>query len=74
MKKKVFRKDKNVESLIETVDFIKDNMSTKDDVDEIKKTLNEHTRDLNTIKNDLKTDVDKRKQLEVRVTRLEQKV
>ena len=53
-------------------------MITKDDLkaelDPIKKTLAEHTSDLNIIKNDVRTSLDKRLQLEVRVTNIEKKV
>ena len=40
---------------------------------EINETLAEHTSDLNIIKNDLKTNLDKRLTLEVRVTNIEKK-
>ena len=48
-----------------------------DSVDEIlnehTKTLDDHTRRLNIIENDVKTNLDKRMQLDVRVTNLEKK-
>ena len=70
-------------------EFIRDHMVTKDDLkDELKAALApiqqtldehttilaEHTRDLNIIKNDVKTNLDKRLTLEVRVTNIEKKV
>ena len=58
--------------------FIRDHMVTKTDLKEalkpIQKTLAEHTGDLNIIKNDVKTNLDKRLTLEVRVTNIEKKV
>jgi hypothetical protein len=65
----------------ELSEFIRDHMVTKDDLkDELKaalepitKTLDEHTRRLTTIENDVKTSLDKRLQLEVRVTNIEKK-
>ena len=70
------------------LEHVVQHMATKEDLEEINKTLDahtktlgehtkilgEHTRDLNTIKNDVKVGLDKRLQLEVRVTRLEKKV
>jgi hypothetical protein len=44
------------------------------DLAEVKETLDEHTSDLNIIKNDVKTNLDKRLTLEVRVTNIEEKV
>ena len=43
-------------------------------VDQVEETLEEHTRDLNTIKNDVKTNLEKRMKLEVRVNQLEAKI
>jgi hypothetical protein len=58
--------------------FIRDHMVTKDDLKDvlepIPKTLDEHTRDLNMIKNDVKTNLDKRLTLEVSVANIEKKV
>ena len=53
-------------------------MATKDDIADVKSTLadhtkilNDHTRDLAIIKKDLTTNLDKRLQLEVRVSHIE---
>ena len=57
---------------------LREEMVTKDDLkaelEPITKTLAEHTSDLNIIKNDVKTNLDKRLTLEVRVTNIEKKV
>lgn len=86
--------DKDKRDLLKSLDFIIDNMATKDDlveirdtmatkddlerletkVDGIEATLHDHSRDLEIIKGDVKSNLDKRMQLEVRVTKLEQKV
>jgi hypothetical protein len=66
----------------ELSEFIRDHMVTKEDLkeqlkaelDPIKETLADHTRRLTTIENDVKTSLDKRLQLEVRVTNIEKKV
>jgi hypothetical protein len=57
---------------------IKSKMATKDDIADVKSTLadhtkilNEHTRDLAVIKNDVTSNLDKRLQLEVRVSAIE---
>jgi hypothetical protein len=57
---------------------IKSKMATKDDIADVKSTLadhtkilNDHTRDLAIIKKDLTTNLDKRLQLEVRVSAIE---
>jgi hypothetical protein len=57
---------------------IKNKMATKDDIADVKSTLanhtkilNDHTRDLAVIKNDVTTNLDKRLQLEVRVSAIE---
>jgi hypothetical protein len=77
--------DKNTKDILEIVNFIKDRMATKDDLAEMKrdiadvkstlaehtKILNDHTRDLAMIKHDVTTNLDKRLQLEVRVTTIE---
>ena len=67
--------DKNLNDLIESVNFIKENMVTKSDLrDELKpirQTLGEHTTKLNIIEEDVKTIRDKRLQLEVRTTAIE---
>ena len=46
-------------------------MATKDDIVDIKSTLADHTRDLAVIKSDVTRNLDKRLQLEVRVTAIE---
>jgi len=80
--------DRNMKDLVETLNFIKNNMATKSDITDvtedmagikqdvadIKETLDEHTRSLNIITEDLKTNLDKRLQPEVRVTNLEKRV
>jgi hypothetical protein len=48
-----------------------DIVGIKDDIADVKATLADHTRDLNIIRNDVKTNLDKRLQLEVRVTAIE---
>ncbi len=53
---------------------IRKEMATKKDIVKINETLAEHTRDLNIIKNDVKTNLDRRLTLEVRVTNIEKKV
>ena len=66
----------------ELSEFIRDHMVAKDDLkDELKaalapiqQTLDDHTRRLTTIENDVKTNLDKRLTLEVRVTNIEKKV
>ncbi len=45
-----------------------------DTLEQHSKLLSEHTRDLNQIKHDVAENLDKRKQLEVRVTNIERKV
>jgi len=73
------RKKAEIQELSE---FIRDHMVTKDDLkDELKaalepieKILAEHTRDLNIIKKDLETNLDKRLTLEVRVRKIEKKM
>ncbi|HXK38533.1 MAG TPA: hypothetical protein VJ043_00370 [Candidatus Paceibacterota bacterium] len=76
---KTSKMEKNVETILETVIFIKEKVETMegtlDDhtkiLDEHTKILDEHTRDLNTIKTDVKTGLDKRKLLDVRVDSIE---
>jgi chromosome segregation ATPase len=46
----------------------------KETLDEHTQTLADHTRRLTTIENDVKTSLDKRLQLEVRVTNVEKKI
>ena len=62
----------------ELSEFIRDHMVTKDDLKDalepITETLADHTRRLSTIENDVKTNLDKRLTLQVRVTNLEKKV
>jgi histone H3/H4 len=73
----------------ELSEFIRDHIVTKDALKDelaaalepIKKTLDEHTeiladhtRRLTTIENDVKTSLDKRLQLEVRVTNIEKRI
>jgi hypothetical protein len=62
----------------EDITDIKSKMATKDDIADLKSTLadhskilNDHTRDLAIIKKDLTTNLDKRLQLEVRVSAIE---
>jgi len=68
-------------AVAEDITEIKSAMATKEDIAAIHKTLDEHThplaehtRDLNIIKRDVETNLDKRLQLEVRVDKLENKV
>jgi hypothetical protein len=73
--------DKNTRDLLEAVNFIKDHMATKDDIADIKSTMatkDEITRlDAKIDRLDTKltkfeeSEIDKRKQLEVRVTTIE---
>jgi len=60
--------EKNVESILETVIFIKDK------VEKIEKTVDDHTRDLNQIKKDVENGLDKRLQLDVRVHTVEKRL
>jgi len=66
----------------ELSEFVRDNMVTRkefqEEIGEVNKKLdghttilNDHTRRLNVIENDVKTGLDKRLQLEVRVANLE---
>ena len=63
--------DKDTKDILETVNFIKDHMATKDDIDDMKSILADHTRDLAIIKSGVTTNLDKRLQLEVHVTAIE---
>ena len=65
-------------AVAEDITDIKSKMATKDDIADVKSTLadhtkilNDHTRDLAIIKKDLTTNLDKRLQLEVRVSTIE---
>jgi hypothetical protein len=49
-------------------------MNSKPPLAPIQQTLDDHTRRLTTIKNDVKTNLDKRLTLEVRMTNIEKKV
>jgi hypothetical protein len=60
------------------LEFVVKHMATKDDIADVKftladhtKILNDHTRNLAIIKKDLTTNLDKRLQLEVRVSAIE---
>ena len=71
-------KKTTLKELGEMLEFIVKGMATKDDIADVKSTLadhtkilNDHTRDLAIIKKDLTTNLDKRLQLEVRVTAIE---
>ena len=68
MATKTSKMEKNVETILETVIFIKERVETMEG------TLDEHSRDLKVIKKDVETGLDKRLQLEVRVSKLEGKV
>jgi hypothetical protein len=70
--------EKKFAALAEDIADIKSTMATKEDIAEVKSTLadhttilNEHTRDLAIIKNDVTNNLDKRLQLEVRVSTIE---
>ena len=73
-KKRGKKKRSEIQELSE---FIRDHMVTKDNLKDalepMQKTLDEHTRDLDMIKNDVKTNLDKRLTLEVRVANIEKK-
>jgi predicted nucleic acid-binding Zn-ribbon protein len=65
-------------AIADDITDIKSKMATKDDIADVKSTLadhtkilNDHTRDLAIIKKDLTTNLDKRLQLEVRVSKIE---
>jgi gas vesicle protein len=70
--------DRGFAAVAEDITDIKSKMATKDDIADVKSTLadhtkilNDHTRDLAIIKKDLTTNLDKRLQLEVRVSAVE---
>ncbi len=72
------KKDVTLEDLME---FMKNNLAAKSDLDElstkvdqVQEALNEHTKDLNIIKNDVKNNLEKRLMLDVRVTNIEKHV
>jgi hypothetical protein len=71
-------KKTTLKELGEMLGFVVKRMATKDDIADVKSTLaghtkilNDHTRDLAIIKKDLTTNLDKRLQLEVRVSAIE---
>ena len=69
--------DQEESRIQELSEFIRDHIVTKNLLkDELKAALdlNEHTRDLNIIKKDVETNLDKRLTLGVRVTNIEKKV
>jgi hypothetical protein len=71
-------KKTTLNELGEMLEFVVKRMATKDDIADVKSTLadhtkilNNHTRDLAVIKNDVTTNLDKRLQLAVRVSAIE---
>ena len=71
-------KKTTLKELGDMLGFVVKHMATKDDIADVKSTLadhtkilNDHTRDLAIIKKDLTTNLDRRLQLEVRVTAFE---
>ncbi len=79
MGKRTGKKRDNIESLIDTVGFIKDNMVTREDLKEDLKEFEESLAGkIAKVESALGTfekhEVEKRLQLEVRVTKLERKV
>ena len=62
---------KKAKDIQESLDFIIEHMATKGDIDGLQKKLDDHTRRLNIIENDVKTGLDRRVQLEVRVGSIE---
>ena len=71
-------KKTTLKELAEMIAHVVKHMATKEDIAEVKSTLadhtkilNDHTRDLAIIKNDVTNNLDKRLQLEVRVTTIE---
>ena len=71
-------KKTTLKELGDMLGFVVKHMATKDDIADVKSTLadhtkilNDHTRDLAIIKKDLTTNLDKRLQLEVRVSAIE---
>jgi hypothetical protein len=70
--------DRGFAAVADDITDIKSKMAPKDDIADVKSTLadhtkilNDHTRDLAIIKKDLTTNLDKRLQLEVRVSAIE---
>jgi hypothetical protein len=75
---KSMTKKTTLNELGEMLEFVVKRMATKDDIADVKSTLadhtkilNDHTRDLAIIKKDLTSNLDKRLQLEVRVSHIE---
>lgn len=72
------KKTKNEKGIQESLDFIVENMVMNKDFDRLEKKVDNLEAKVSAVDNKLsnfeKTEVDKRKQLEVRVTKLEQKV
>jgi hypothetical protein len=75
---KSMTKKTTLKELGDMLGFVVKHMATKDDITDVKSTLadhtkilNEHTRDLAVIKNDVTTNLDKRLQLAVRVSAIE---
>ena len=71
-------KKTTLKELAEMIAHVVKHMATKEDIAEVKSTLadhtkilNDHTRDLAIIKHDVTNNLDKRLQLEVRVTTIE---
>ena len=71
-------KKTTLNELGEMLEFVVKRMATKDDIADVKSTLadhtkilNDHTRNLAIIKKDLTTNLDKRLQLDVRVSAIE---
>jgi hypothetical protein len=74
-------KKTTLKELGDMLGFVVKHMATKDDIADVKstladhtKSLNGHTRDLAIIKSDVTTNLDKRLQLEVRVSAIEKHV
>jgi hypothetical protein len=74
-------KKTTLKELGDMIGFVVKHMATKDDIADVKSTLadhtkilNDHTRDLAIIKKDLTTNLDRRLQLEVRVSTIEKHI
>jgi hypothetical protein len=74
-------KKTTLKELGDMLGFVVKHMATKDDIADVKSTLadhtkilNDHTRDLAIIKKDLTTNLDRRLQLEVRVSTIEKHI
>jgi hypothetical protein len=74
-------KKTTLKELGEMLGFVVKHMATKDNIADVKSTLadhtkilNDHTRDLAIIKKDLTTNLDRRLQLEVRVSTIEKHI